>query len=340
MLKELTARVPGPAELIEMAPGLLWGRLPLPFRLDHVNIYFLRDTDGWVIIDTGISNRETKAAWEALLSGPMKGERITGLIVTHHHPDHIGLAGWLCDWLDIPLMTSRSSYLSAVNICYSPDLMAASAYSRFYRQNGLSPEIAALVSTQGQDYLRMVEKPPFTFTRLADGQELQIGGRRIQVLTGEGHCAEQVMLYLPDERLLLAADQVIEKITPNVSVMAFEPEGDPLGGFLTSLERLIRDLPEDAKVLSGHRQPFTGLHDRCRDLMAHHEERLELIVEACRAGPQSASDLHPHLYHRELSPHEMSFAFTETLAHMNLLIRRGALAWETSADGLRRAARV
>lgn len=339
MLKELTAQTPGPAELIELAPGILWGRLPLPFRLDHVNIYVIRDDDGWVLLDTGVSNRATKAAWEALLEGPLKGERITGLIVTHHHPDHIGLAGWLCDRLEIPLMISRTGYLSAVCLCYSPDLMAASAYSRFYRENGLAPEIAALVSTQGQDYLRMVEKPPFTFTRLEEGQILRIGGRAFHVLTGDGHCAEQVMLWLPEENLFLAADQVIEKITPNVSVMAFEPDGDPLGAFIASLARLAKVIPEDAKVLAGHRQPFTGLPSRCADLIAHHEERLALIMEACGREPQSASDLLPKLYHRALSPHEMSFGFTEILAHMNLLVRRGDLAWETTGD-LRRAIRA
>jgi len=324
---------PAPGAVIEVAPGLLWARLALPFRLDHVNVYFIEDDDGWFIVDTGIANRETKTAWQALFDGPMAGRRIKGLIVTHHHPDHIGLAGWLCETLDIPMLTSRTSFLSCMTFAHSPALMEASEYTRFYTRHGMKPEIAALVSTMGHDYLRMLSLPPHTYLRLHAGQHLTIGGRRFTVLTGDGRCPEQVMLYAPDAGLLLAADQVIEKITPNISVMAFEPLGDPLGDLLASLKDLRDKVAPDVLVLSGHRLPFYGLHERCADLALHHEERCALISEACKGGAHSANDLIPVLFHRPLDPHELSFAFSEVLAHLNHMVARGDLQWQTEEDG-------
>ena len=329
---------PQAGQIVEIADGILWTRLALPFRLDHVNIYFLKDDNGWMIVDTGIANRETKNAWRNLMEGPLRGERFSRLLVTHHHPDHIGLAGWLCETLEIPLLTSRTAFLSAMNFYNSPDLMAASEYSRFYAMHGMSAEIAALVSTQGHDYMRMLSRLPFTYFRIADGQKLVVGGRAFEVLTGDGHCPEQAMLHLPEENLFLAADQVIEKITPNISVSAFEPNGNPLGEYLASLSRIRRKIAPDALVLSGHRLPFVGLHERCHELALHHEERCGLILEAARRGPVSAAELLPVLFTRKLSPHETSFAFSETLAHMNHLVAEGELVW-LDRDGQRRAAR-
>lgn len=324
---------PAPGTTTEVAPGILWARLPLPFRLDHVNVYFLEDDDGWYIVDTGISNRDTKAAWQALLDGPMAGQRIKGLIVTHYHPDHIGLAGWLCETLDIPMLTSRTSFMSCMTFAHSPSILEASEYSRFYARHGMSPEIAALVSTQGHDYLRMLSLPPHTYLRLHAGQEMTIGGRRFEVLTGDGHCPEQIMLYAPEHGILLAADQVMEKITPNISVMAFEPSGNPLGDFIASLTALQAEVSPDVLVLPGHRLPFVGLHERCRALADHHEERCELIDAACAVAPASANDLVPVLFHRPLGPHELSFAFSETLAHLNYMVARRQLDWLVAADG-------
>lgn len=327
---------PAPGTLLEVADGVLWTRLDLPFRLDHVNIHLLRDDDGWVVMDAGIANRETKAAWESLLNGALAGERITGLLVTHHHPDHIGLAGWLCEKLEIPLMTSRTAYLSSNFLYNSPDLMAASDYSRFYASHGMPDEIAALVSTQGHDYLRMMSEPPFTYRRLAHGDTLTIGGRDFRVMCGDGHCAEQVMLHLPEAKLFFAADQVIEKISPNISVMAYEPEGDPLGGFLRSLDDIRQDVPDDSLVLAGHRLPFYGLHERIEELKSHHRQRLQAITDAARCQAVSAADVIPLLFHRAMSPHEMSFAFSEALAHMNHLSAGGMAVWQTDETGHRR----
>ena len=320
--------------VIEVAPGILWARLPLPFRLDHVNVYFLADDDGWYIIDTGIANRECKAAWDRLLAGPLAGFSFKGLIVTHHHPDHIGLAGWLCERLDIPLLTSRTGFLSCMTFTHSPAILEASDYSRFYAGHGMSAELSALVATHGHDYLRMLSMPPHTYERLRAGDALEIGGRRFEILTGDGHCSEQIMLYARDEQILIAADQVIEKISPNVSVMAFEPHGNPLGEFIASLAELSRDIDPDVLVLSGHRLPFRGLRQRCRALIAHHEERCEQIRRAVADVPQSASMLVPIMFPKVVVPHEISFAFSEVLAHLNYMVVCGEIVWDIRDEGL------
>lgn len=329
---------PAPGELIQIAPGLLWARFALPFRLDHVNVYFLQTDDGWLIVDTGIDNSETREAWRTMLSGAMRGERIAGLIVTHHHPDHIGLAGWLCETLNIPLLTSRTGFLSTTTFFNSPELLAASAYSDFFISHGMSDELAALVSVQGHQYMRMLSKPPFTYRRLSAGDRLQAGARHFDILSGDGHCPEQLMFYAAEDNILLAADQVIEKISPNISVMAFEPDGNPLGDFIGSLQRLIRDIPEDALVLAGHRLPFVGLHQRCRELIAHHGYRCDQIRDEAAMRPVSAADLLPVMFPQTLSPHEMSFAFSEVLAHMNSLAADGELVWQIDTAGHRRLA--
>ena len=331
------AAVPPPGEVVAVRPGILWARLSLPFRLDHVNVYFIADDDGWIIVDTGVDNGTCRREWQALLDGPLKNFRFSGLLVTHHHPDHIGLAGWLCATLDVPLLTSRTAFLSAMNFYNSPELLAASEYGRFYAGHGMSPEVAALVSTIGHEYMRMLSRPPVTYRRIKDGDTLIFGGRRFQVLTGDGHCPEQVMLHARDDDLFLAADQVIEKISPNVSVMAFEPEGDPLGGFLQSLARIRRDIPADVLVLAGHRLPFHGLHERCDQLIHHHHDRCDVIRNALKTEPRSAADLVPLMFERDLTPQEMSFAFGEVLAHANHLVALGECAW-LDRDSSRRVA--
>ena len=303
-----------------------------------MNIYFIEDVDGWIIVDTGIDDRVCRAQWQALWDGPLKGVRFSGLIATHHHPDHIGLAGWLCDMFEIPLLTSRTSFLSAINYYNSPELLAATAYSRFYARHGMSPEIAALVSTQGHEYMRMLSRPPFTYRRVKDGDAMSFGGRRFDVITADGHCPEQVMLYVPEEKLFMAADQVLEKISPNVSIMAFEPDSDPLGSFLGSLHWIQQDIPDDVLVLGGHRMPFHGLHERCAGLIRHHEERCDIIRDGIQAGPRSAADLVSLMFRRDLTPHEMSFAFTEALAHANYLVSCGQCAWLDSGGETRLAA--
>jgi glyoxylase-like metal-dependent hydrolase (beta-lactamase superfamily II) len=327
---------PAAGKVLEIAPGILWARIALPFRLDHVNVYLIDDGDGWAVLDTGIDNAATRAVWEALVSGPLAGRPLTRLIVTHFHPDHIGLAGWLSERFALPLLTSQTSYLGCANVSLRPGALDAKPYRDFYLRHGLDAETTQRVATQGHNYLRMVSGLPPTFRRLVAGDSLEIGRRTFDVLTGNGHAPEQVMLYCRSERVFLAADQVLAKITPNVSVWAVDPEGDPLGLYLRSLAEVRRQVAGDALVLPGHQLPFYGLHARSDELIAHHDARCAAIAQACRGTPRSAAELVPVIFPRLLDPHQMSFAFSEVQAHINYMLRRGELAWMESADAIER----
>src|SRR5581483_9369678 len=317
---------------VEIAPGILWARIPLPFRLDHINVYLIEDGAGWAVLDTGIGNDATKAVWSALVAGPLAGRPLTRLIVTHFHPDHIGLAGWLCERFELQLLTSQTSYLSCANISLSPGALDAKPYRDFYLRHGLDAATTQRVATQGHGYLKMVSGLPPTFLPLVAGDTLEIGGRTFDVLTGNGHAPEQVMLYCRDDKIFLAADQVLAKITPNISVWAVDPQGDPLGLYMRSLNELRTRIAADALVLPGHQLPFLGLHTRSNELIAHHEARCAAIAAACRTAPRSAAELVPVLFSRELDPHQMSFAFSEVQAHVNFMLRRGELAWLEGSD--------
>lgn len=331
---------PEPGRTLEVAPGILWARLPLPFRLDHVNVYLVDDGDGWAVIDTGIGDQPTRAVWDALLAGPLSGRRLTRLIVTHMHPDHVGAAGWLAERLNLPLDMTETEYLQAHLLLSDPKSLAAEPYLGFYTGNGLDEAATDAVMTRGHDYLRMLTGLPKTFRRVIEGDKLKIGGRSFEVMTGGGHASEQMMLFLPSENLFLPADQVLPRISPNVSVYPRDPQGDPLGIFLRSLRAVKAAIPADALVLPGHDLPFTGLHDRIDAMTLHHEERCAEIVSACRERPLSGAELVPHVFHRALDAHQTGFAFSEILAHVNYLIRRGRLVAFGSPDGIRRVSTV
>jgi glyoxylase-like metal-dependent hydrolase (beta-lactamase superfamily II) len=334
---------PAPPEkgaAIEVAPGVLWARIPLPFRLDHVNVYFIDDGDGWAVVDTGIDDENARMAWNALLAGPLAGRRLTRLIVTHMHPDHIGLAGWLTEKFDIPLLTSQTAYIECLNLSLAPGRLQASVYRDFYRSNGLDEATTALIATMGHDYLGMVAPLPLTFERLVAGDRLKIGGRKFEVLAGDGHAPEQLMLLNREEKLFLAADQTLAKISPNVSVSAMSPRGDPLGLYLRSLRALKTGLPADALVLAGHQLPFYGLHERASELAAHHEARCAALRWACQEKPHRPAELLTVMFTRALDPHQMGFAFSELLAHVNYMLARGALRWIEGERGPARLASV
>ncbi|HTQ84299.1 MAG TPA: MBL fold metallo-hydrolase [Pseudolabrys sp.] len=327
---------PEPGKATEVAPGILWVRIPLPFQLNHVNAYLIDDGDGWAVLDTGLADDVTRAAWAALLAGPLRGRRLTRLLVTHFHPDHIGLAGWLSRRCDMPLLTSETSYLGCLNISLSPGALDAKPYRDFYLRHGLDAATTGLVSTRGHQYLKMVSDLPPTFQRLVAGDTLKFGGRTFSVLTGDGHAPEQIMLHCAEEKLFLAADQILAKITPNISVWPVDPDGDPLGLYMPSLTALLADLAPETWVLPGHQLPFFGVHTRIRELIEHHKRRCMAIAEACATSPRSAAELVPVIFHRPLDPHQMGFAFSEVMAHVNFMLRRGQLTWAEPLDGVLR----
>ncbi len=320
---------PGLGETQEVAPGILWVRLALPFRLDHVNIYLIEDGAGFAVVDTGIGDEGTRAVWETLLAGLLRSRPLTRIIVTHSHPDHVGMAGWLCERLGTPLLMSQTEYLSSLNIHLDPGALNAEPYRSFYLGHGLDPDTTENLLAIGHRYLRMITGLPRTFRRLIAGEVLRIGGRSFAVLSGGGHSPEQVMLHCVEDKLLLSADQVLARISPNISVQAMDPEGDPLGIYLRSLASLKGMIPADTLVLPGHNLPFIGLHPRLDELTAHHESRCDAIFEACRERGYTGAELVPVVFRRPIDdPHQMGFAFSEALAHVNLLQRQDWLRYK------------
>jgi glyoxylase-like metal-dependent hydrolase (beta-lactamase superfamily II) len=328
------ATPPEPGGLVEIAPGVLWLRLALPFQLNHVNIYLIEDEGGWAVLDTGLGDDVTRAAWDAALAGPLAGNRLTRLIVTHFHPDHVGLAGWMADRWSLPLHMSQTEYLFSLAMQLDHAGAGDGQLREFHRQTGLNAEQIEQVVGRGHSYLKRTTGLPPTFHRLTAGDRLSLGGRAFDISTGGGHAPEQVMLFEPDRRLFFSADQVLAKISPNVSVWSMEPEADPLGLYLASLQQIRASLPEDAFVLACHNLPFYGLHRRIDELAQHHQQRCSEIADACRAAPKNAAEIIPMLFKRPLDAHQTGFAVGEVVAHLNYMLRRNELTRETGADGI------
>ncbi|MGB5902193.1 MAG: MBL fold metallo-hydrolase [Xanthobacteraceae bacterium] len=328
---------PGPNEVIELRPGVLWLRQKLPFQLNHVNIYLLADGDGWAMIDSGFGNEETIAAWTALFEGPLKNFNITRLIVTHSHPDHVGLAGWIVERFNCPLVMSQVEYLQSVYHQNRGTEERKEAQRLFFRRHGMDESLTDKLLGRGQDYLKRVSTLPASYRRISHGDEISIGTRRFKVITGGGHALDQVMLYCAADKLFLSADQVLSKISPNVSVWAVEPDQNSLGEYLASLASLTTTLPYDALVLPGHGVPFFGLKTRIKQLADHHEERCGMIAAACCESPKTSAELVPVVFYKyPLDAHQTGFAAGELIAHVNYMLNEGRLVVEPHTDGILR----
>ena len=320
---------PGHDEIVEVRPGVLWARLKLPFRLNHVNIYLLADGDGYAMVDAGFGNEETIEAWTKLFEGPLKGVTITRLIVTHSHPDHVGLAGWIVERFNCPLVMSQVEYLQSVYHQNRGTEERRNAQRLFFRRHGMDESLTDKLLGRGQDYLKRVSVLPPSYRRISNGDEITIGSRRFKVITGGGHALDQVMLYCASDKLFLSADQVLSKISPNVSVWAVEPDQNSLGEYLASLASLTTTLPFDALVLPGHGVPFFGLKTRIKQLADHHEERCRMIAAACLDAPKTSAQLVPVVFHKHvLDAHQMGFAAGELIAHVNYMLVEGRLIAE------------
>jgi glyoxylase-like metal-dependent hydrolase (beta-lactamase superfamily II) len=325
---------PGPDKVVEVTTGVLWVRLALPFRLNHVNIYLFADGDGWAMVDSGFGNEESIAAWTALFEGPLKQVQITRLIVTHSHPDHVGLAGWIVERFNCPLFMSQVEYLQSVYHQNRGTEERRNAQRLFLRRHGMDEDLTDKLLGRGQDYLKRVSTLPPSYHRISHGDEISIGTRRFKVITGGGHALDQVMLYCAADKLFLSADQVLSKISPNVSVWAIEPEQNSLGEYLASLASLTTTLPYDVLVLPGHGVPFYGLKTRIKQLADHHEERCRLIADACRESAKTSKELVPVVFHKHvLDAHQMGFAAGELIAHVNYMLVEGRLKAEL-AEGV------
>ena len=309
--------------LHRMSDGLFGLRFALPFALDHVNVWLLRDGASWTLIDTGIANEATKNIWSGLLDGGLDNRPISRLIATHFHPDHMGLAGWLCRKTDAEFWTSRIEWLTARSLAHDVSDDFVDAGRRFDRLAGLDRDQIAERAARGNLYRTRALAPPASYTRVREGDDIEIDGEPWRVLIGRGHAPEMICLYSKGRDLLLAADQVLQKISPNVGVWPVEPDANPLADFIESLE-IFRTLPETTLVLPSHGQAFYGLHARIDELIGHHHARLERAEEQAGRG-RTAAEIMPSLFDRELDAHQLGFALGEALAHLNFLVSQGRL---------------
>ncbi|MFA7665348.1 MAG: MBL fold metallo-hydrolase [Burkholderiaceae bacterium] len=326
---------PAAGELREVAPGVLWLKMPLPFKLDHINLWLIRDGARWTVVDAGVQIPEVVAIWQRLLAadGPL-AEGVSRVVVTHMHPDHVGMAGWLTRKYDCPLLMTRLEYLNCRVLFTDTGREAPEAGIRFYRAAGWDDEALEYYRARFGYFGKMIYRLPESFQRLHDGQTLRIGEHDWQVVTGTGHSPEHACLWCPALKLLISGDQVLPKISSNVSVFPTEPEEDPLDGWIRSLERLRERVPDDVLVLPAHNEPFRGLHARLDYLRAGHRQALGRLRRRL-AQPARAVAVFGSLFERPIDdPRLLSLATGETLAHLNYLLGRGQVSVSTDADGV------
>ena len=331
MVEYLFEGVPEPGALCEVAPGVQWLRMPLPMDLDHINLYLLEDTDGWWIVDTGIALGPTQSLWEQVFEQHLGDKPVKAVLSTHYHPDHTGMAGWLCERWRAPFFMTEGEYFTGLAYSRTTREHYSWTVEQSMRRVGFAPEYIASEKDNYGGFGSIIKPMPTTFRRLRDGSTLSIGGHDWQVLVGRGHSPEHACLYSSSRGILISGDQVIPRITSNISVSSSEPEGNPLRDWFQSLERFLDVLPADTRVLPAHNAPFTGLHDRLRYLIDHHEDHLLALEEACVGHARSVIELVPVLFDRKLEGPNLSLAVGECLAHVNYLYHRGQV--ERSEDG-------
>jgi glyoxylase-like metal-dependent hydrolase (beta-lactamase superfamily II) len=323
-----------------LAPAVKWIRMALPFALDHINLWLLRDEiegrDGWTVVDCCITRDESKAQWEQVFATGLEGLPILRVIVTHMHPDHIGLAHWLCKRWDAPLWISATDFNVAHTASHHTSGFGGEGAANFFAAHGLiDTEAITKVRGRATYYPSMVPEIPPSFRRMMDGDYLRIGGHDWRCISGYGHAPEHIALYCDALKVLISGDMVLPRISTNVSVYYIEPESDPLRLFLESIDKFAR-LPPDTLTLPSHGKPFRGLHERIRQLHEHHRERLFEVEQACAKAPQSAHDMLPVLFKRELDLHQTTFAMGESVAHLHALWLAGKLRRQRGDDGIYR----
>ncbi|MBB4844553.1 glyoxylase-like metal-dependent hydrolase (beta-lactamase superfamily II) [Paucibacter oligotrophus] len=332
--------LPAPGGVLEIAPGLRWVRMGLPFALDHINLWLLRDEidgrPGWSIVDCGVANEATRALWEQVFAQHLDGLPVLRVIVTHFHPDHIGLAAWLVDKWQCRFAISATDFHLARLASTSTVGMGGQTAAAFFASHGLSDEESlAKIRARSSYYPSMVPAVPASFQRLMEGGKLRIGGRDWACIAGYGHAPEHMSLHCAGLGVLISGDMLLPRISTNVSVVDVEPEADPLTLYLDSIARLLA-LPAETLVLPSHGKPFSGLHARVDQLQEHHRERLAEVLAACRAKPCHAAELLELLFKRKLDLHQTTFAMGESVAHLNALWLAGRLSRKRDADGVYR----
>lgn len=311
-----------------IVPGVRWLRMPLPFSLDHINLWLLDDGDTSVAVDTGLASRDSERIWGSLLAGELAGGGLGRIVVTHFHPDHVGMAGWLTEKTGAPLLMTQTEWLWTRLLCFDHGAETVDEMVEFSRRAGADDDYLDHTQRRGVGYHALVKPLPRTYQPIRNGDTISVGGQDWKVVEGRGHAPEHACLFCEEAGVLIAGDQVLPRISPIVGVPMWEPDSDPLSDFLATIGRLL-ELPDDIVILPSHGLPFRGLHARLRDMAAHHEERLATTLTACMT-PLTAMQTVDRLFTRELNHEHRGFALREAIAHLNYQMIRGRI--ERTAD--------
>jgi glyoxylase-like metal-dependent hydrolase (beta-lactamase superfamily II) len=325
---------PAPGTTLAVAPGIRWLRMPLPFALNHINLWLLDDGDGVTIVDTGLGLPDTRALWERIFTHELHGKAVSRVITTHFHPDHFGNAEWLTTRWGVELWCTQAEFLTAYMAWRARGDVGMAQRLAHYRLHGVPAEALERLRERGNHYPDVVPTVPDAYRCIRDGDRVVIGGRSWEVLVVLGHAPEHAALWCAEAGVLISGDQVLPKITTNVSIWPDRPLDNPLKLYLDSLAR-FRPMPVDTLVLPSHGLPFRGLHARLDALRAHHDERLAETLDAL-GEPRTGAELVPLLFRRELDTHQLSFAIGEVLAHLNYLEAVGSITRTLDADGVER----
>jgi glyoxylase-like metal-dependent hydrolase (beta-lactamase superfamily II) len=322
--------VPGSNQSVDITPDIKWIRSPLPMSLNHINCYLLRDENGWCVLDTGMNGEASKQQWLDVIESQLEGESISRVIVTHHHPDHVGLAGWLCDSYNVPLYMTETEYFytRAFNSESRPEPYWE--VTQYFNRTGISQsDRNALLDNK--HYNHLVSSAPTSFHQVKDGQILKIGQHQWQAITTRGHAPEHLCLYCAELNILISGDQVLPGITSNVSVSPTLPDANPLRDWFYAHEKVAKQVPDGVTVLPAHQLPFVGLHERLAAVVEHHQERLDVLLNLCEK-PGTAQDLTRSLFDRELESFQNFLAVGECVAHLHYLLEQKAIRRELRGE--------
>ncbi len=314
---------PEPGEAVEVAEGVLWFRLPLPMALDHVNVYVLDDGNGWTIVDTGLFTRKASALWESILAGPLSGRPVNRVVLTHHHPDHVGMAGWFQSTHGAEIAATRVAWLTARMLTLDDQDRPTDETVAFWRRAGMSPDVlAARMAERPFNFADVVAPIPLGYTRLEDEGQIEMGGRVWTVRFGQGHAPDHATFWSEDDALVLGGDQLLPSISPNLGVYATEPAADPVAEWLGSCRRLQPFAQNDHFVLPGHKLPYRGLPTRLSQLIDNHESALDRLRQHLWE-PATAAECFMPLFKRTIGPGEYGLALVEAVAHCAHLWQAG-----------------
>jgi glyoxylase-like metal-dependent hydrolase (beta-lactamase superfamily II) len=320
-------------ETLEIAPGVHWIRMRLPFQLNHINLWLLEDGDGWTIVDTGLRDETTAEAWKQVFERTMAGRPVKRVIVTHLHPDHVGMAGWLVRRFDVELWMSRTDYLLCRNLVADTGHEAPEEGVRFYRASGFPQEALEDYKTRFGGFGRGVYRLPNSYRRMQEGDVIRIGARDWRVVVGRGHAPEHACLWCQEDNLFISGDQILPRISSNVSLFPTEPAANPLQDWIDSCVRLKSLLPAEILVLPSHNEPFRGVDLRLQELIDGHEKGLDALSDLC-AEPKRAVDCFPALFRTRITSGNFMMATGESLAHLNCLEARGRIARHRDGEGV------